>query len=227
MNDKITTRVGRIISGTVNKLVDAAEDMAPEAVLEQAIREVDQAIDEVRAELGKTLAGKHLANTRLAEETRKHEELSEKIRLALEEGREDLAESAVSRLLDIEAQIPVLERTITQAKEQEFDLEGFVTALQARKREMGDELANYRAAVKQSSPGTAQGAEAKGRTVEQAVQGAESAFDRVMERASGVPGASTVPDRKTAKDLAELDDLARANRIKERLGTFKAKQKNE
>lgn len=227
MNDRITTRVGRIISGTVNKLVDAAEGVAPEAVMEQAIREVDQAIDEVRAELGKTIAGKHLANTRLAEETRKHEELSEKIRLALEEGRNDLAESAVSRLLDIEAQIPILERTITQAKEQEFDLEGFVTALQARKREMKEELTNFRSAVKQSAQDTSEGGEGAGRSVEQTMRGADSAFDRVMEQASGLPGATTTPDRKTAKDLAELDDLSRANRIKERLGAFKAQQKNE
>lgn len=61
MTESIASRVGRIISGTVNQLVDAAESAAPEAVLEQALREVDQAIQDVRAELGKVEAQIHLA----------------------------------------------------------------------------------------------------------------------------------------------------------------------
>ena len=79
MKESIAGRVGRIISGSVNALIDAVENAAPEVVMEEAIREVDAAIDEVRAELGKVLANKHLANTRLMEENRKHEELAEKV----------------------------------------------------------------------------------------------------------------------------------------------------
>ena len=41
MSESISTRVGRIISGTINSLVDAVENAAPEAVMEQAVREVD------------------------------------------------------------------------------------------------------------------------------------------------------------------------------------------
>ncbi len=224
MSEQLTSRVGRVLSGTVNMLVDAFEDMAPEVVMEQAIREIDQAIDEVRAELGKVIAKKHLATTRLAEENRKHEELSEKVRLAIDEGREDLAEAAVARLLDIEAQIPVLEATITQAKESETEMERFVSALKARKREMRDELAQYRATVKQPSSPAASGHDGTppSNVVDTAVMKAESAFDRVLERTSGVAGASRPEDREAATRLAELDDLERANRVKERLATFKA-----
>ena len=49
-------------------------------------------------------ARKHLASERLMEENRKHEDLSEKIEFALKESREELAEAAVARQLDIEAQ---------------------------------------------------------------------------------------------------------------------------
>ena len=76
MTESLASRVGRVLSGTINMLVDAVEDVAPEIVMGQAIREVDQAIDEVRAELGKFIAKKHLATTRIAEENRTQERFS-------------------------------------------------------------------------------------------------------------------------------------------------------
>ena len=215
MSESIAARVGRIVSGTANMLVDAVENMAPDVVMEEAIREVDCAIDEVRAELGQVLTKQHLAATRLAEESRKHDELSEKIRVALAEGREDLAEIAVAQVLDIEAQIPVLESTIADTKESEMQLEGYVSALQARKREMKEELAEYREAAKASIAAGGNGADA-------AMKRADAAFERVIETAGGVVGSSRMPDAKTAALRAELDDLARKNRIRERLEAFKA-----
>ena len=94
MSENITQRVSRIVSGTFNKLVDATENMAPEMVMEEAIREIDQATDEVRAELGRIIAQAHLATSRLNEENSKHDDLSRKVKLAVEEGRDDLAEAA-------------------------------------------------------------------------------------------------------------------------------------
>lgn len=226
MSENIAARVGRIVSGTANMLVDAVENMAPETVMEEAIREVDRAIDDVRAELGQVLTKQHLASRRMADENRKHEELSEKIRIALAEGREDLAEAGVAQVLDIEAQIPVLETTIADAKEAAAQLEGYVSALQARKREMKEELSQYREATK-TITGTAGGdGPGKGGTpgsrVDDAVHRAEAAFERVMDHAGGVAGSATVPDVRTAKQRAELDELARQNRIKERLQAFKS-----
>ena len=106
MAENIASRVGRLISGTANMLVDSVENAAPEMVMEEANREVDRAIDDVRAELGQVLSKQHMATRRLADENTKHSELSEKIEIALKQGRDDLAEPAVAQLLDIEAQIP-------------------------------------------------------------------------------------------------------------------------
>ena len=64
MNENVTVRVGRLISGSLNALVDAVENAVPEAVMEEAIREVDSAIDDVKAELGRVVASKHIANKR-------------------------------------------------------------------------------------------------------------------------------------------------------------------
>ncbi|MCG8025928.1 MAG: PspA/IM30 family protein [Candidatus Thiodiazotropha endolucinida] len=211
MKESITNRVGRIISGSVNALLDAVENAAPDLVMEEAIREVDEAIDEVRAELGRVIAGKHLANQRLMDESRKHEELAEKIELAVKEGRDDLAEAAIARQLDIEAQVPVLESTIAEASNQENELEGYVIALQAKRREMREELAQFRKAQEESkvvAVAAGSGQTNADSSVEASVRKAETAFDRVMERATGV-GSHSMPDRGDASKLAELDELSR------------------
>jgi phage shock protein A len=136
MAEKLAARVGRIVSGSLHTLADAVEGAAPEMVMQQAVREVDQAVDDVRAEPGKLLAHKHVATQRLLDENRRHEELSEKVEIAVSEGRDDLAEAAIARQLDIEAQIPVIERSVADCSEQEAELEGFVAARLARRREM-------------------------------------------------------------------------------------------
>lgn len=223
MAENIASRVGRLISGTANMLVDSVENMAPEMVMEEAIREVDRAVDDVRAELGKVLSKQHMATHRLAEENRKHGEISDKTKIALDEGREDLAEAAVSQLLDIEAQIPVLEATINETKLSQTELEGYITALQARKREMNEDLRQLRETIAASRNAGGLGADrAAPNTLESGVRKAEDAFNRAMEGSGGFTDAGRVPDRVDAAKRAELDNLARQNRIKERLQTFKS-----
>ena len=224
MKESLIGRVGRIISGSFNSLIDAIENAAPETVMLEAIREIDTAIDDVRVELGRVVAKKHLANSRLMEENRKHEDLSEKIELAVKEGRDDLAEAAISQQIDIEAQIPILEATINDCGYNEKELEGYITALQAKKREMREELRQFRESMKEtvtaSSSISDSGVEVSS-DVERKVAKAESAFERIAEKATGIPGAGRTADRQTATKLAELEELARKNRIQERLAAIK------
>ena len=224
MKESLIGRVGRIISGSFNSLIDVIENAAPETVMSEAIREIDAAIDDVRVELGRVVAGKHLANRRLMEENRKHEDLGEKIELAVKEGRDDLAEAAISRQIDIEAQIPVLEATINDCGNNEKELEGYITALQAKKREMKEELRQFRESTKEtvtfSSASSDSGLEASS-DVERKVAKAESAFERIAEKATGIPGGGRTADRQTATKLAELEEIARKNRIQERLAAIK------
>lgn len=220
MKESIGSRVGRLIAGSVNAVISAVENAAPEVVMEQALREIDGATDEVRTELGRVIAAKHLANKRLIEESRKHESLAEQIELAVKQGREDLAEAAIARQFDIEAQIPVLEASIADGAGKQKELEGYVAALSARRREMETELNQYREAQKAAAQvgqasGEASGVGAAARKVGEA----ERAFGRVMAQ-SGVPGSGAM-NGDSAK-LAELEDLARKNRIRERLAQVKA-----
>jgi phage shock protein A len=217
MKESIATRVGRIVSGGANKLIDMLENAAPEMVLEEALREIDEAIYDVKTELGKAMARKYLANSRLSEMNRSHDDLTEKVQFALEQNREDLAEAAISKQLDIEAQIPVLETSISEFGKQEKEMEKYVSALLAKKRELSRELKEFRDSRENTAkdnitvPNAFSGAELK-------VNKAESVFDRILEK-----NAVASTSLKTESKLAELEDLSRTNMIKERLAQFRSK----
>src|SRR5215469_11202369 len=102
MADSISSRVTRVIAGSVHALLDAVENTAPEAVMTQAIREVEQAADEVRAELGRIEALKHLATSSLNKLNTQNETLADQIDLAVSKGDEALARAGIAKQVDIE-----------------------------------------------------------------------------------------------------------------------------
>ena len=83
MADSITTRVSRLIAGGAHALLDRAENMAPEASMAQSIREIEQVVDEVRGDLGRAEAAKHLALSQMARLNTEHEALSGQVEAAL------------------------------------------------------------------------------------------------------------------------------------------------
>ena len=224
MKDKLTGRVARIISGGFNALLDAVENAAPEATMEQALREVDEAINEVRAELGKVMANKHLANSRLMQVNAKCEDLTEKIELAVGENRDDLAEVAIAQQLDIEAQIPILETQIADLSNSEKELEGYIAALKGKKGEMKEDLRLFKASRKPQDSLQANQDAGDNDRVSQKVDQAESAFNRILEKSTGYAPGTGSSNRKTAAAMNELEDLARNNRIQERLAAIKGKR---
>ena len=222
MKEGITSRVGRVIAGGAHKIVDLLENSAPKTVLEEAIREIDGLIYELRSELGKLVAKKHLTISRLKDENSRHQELSSKIELAIREKREDLAEVAIAKQLDIEVQIPILENTIRECTESGKKFEEYITALQAKKRQMQEEFKAYCKSqseanvIRNSGKNSATGIN----KVDTKVACAESVFDRVLEK-----NAFSFCDMENESQLAELEDLSRKNRIKERLETIKTRMK--
>jgi len=226
MREKITGRVGRIISGGFNAIIDAVENAAPESVMEQALREVEDAIAEVRTELGKVIANKHLANSRLIQVNNKCEELAEKIELAVEQERDDLAEVAISQQLDVEAQIPILETQLADLSNTEKELEGYISALKGKKGEMKEELRLFKASRNQAAAGESGAATSSDGHIENKVSKAESAFERVLENTTGLSSSASSADRNTAAAMSELEDMAKKNRVQERLAAIKGKRGN-
>lgn len=222
MADTLAARVARIVSGSAHAVIDAIEGAIPDAVIQQTMRDIDKAIDDVRGELGRVIAERHLAGKRLAEQSSRYEELGQQIEVALREDREDLARAGVEHQLDVEAQIPILEAAVADAAKRETELDGYIAALQAKRREMDE---SFRAMVvararAEEQAGAAPGASG-GPGVARRVDDATAAFDRMMAR-EGAPSLGGV-DRDRGAKLAELDTMARRNRVDERLAALKAR----
>ena len=223
MSETLSRRVGRLVSGGFHALVDAAENLAPEAVMNESIREIERAVDEVRAELGKVLAQKHLAAKKMADESNRHEAIDANLQAAVAAGRDDLAEAGIAEQMDIEARLPVLENTIADCAAQEKELEGFIAALQAKKREMQAALDDWKR-VQANTTSAAAGGGADGNKMAQLERAAEQngvQFNRVLQRQGGIGIAS--PDAAQAAALQELSDLGREAQIAARLAALKAK----
>lgn len=218
MSDSLRTRVGRVIAGGMHALLDKIEDLNPQAAMEQALREADGVIDEVRHELGTVSANRHLAQQQHAKLNRSHEELSDQIAQALVAQREDLARAAVSRQIDIEAQIPVLETTLADLARQEQELQGFTAALLAKKREMQEALADFRS----SRAAAESAAQPVGQAhVEQRLTKVTDAFDKIYQRQTGLSGSQPGGLKQEAQ-LRELEELARDHKIAERMAQLKS-----
>jgi phage shock protein A len=206
MNENIVSRVSRLISGSINSIVDIAEGLSPELVMKESINEVDSIISEVKVLLGKEVVIQKTTLNKLNMEKEKYNKLLEQIKVALEQNREDLAKVAISKQLDIESQLPILEESLTEVDKNIEKLENYIDALNAKKREMHDELIEYNKIKKEQKIDS---------KIESNIKKADDAFNRVN---------SNIEKSLVSEDeikLSELDKLTRDNRINERLQSLK------
>jgi phage shock protein A len=221
MTESIFARVSRLLSATVEDTVDRMEQAGGDAVMREAIREADRAIDQVKTQLETRMTYRLQAARQQKMLIERAEELTTKAKFALSQGREDLAEAALSRQVDFEAQAKALEISQQEARDEEQRLETGLAALSARKRQMEDALQAYlitrqRAAVEGERPGRTD------RSAERMVDAAELAFDRAMAGAGGVAFARA--DADTINRVAEIDGLQKSATVAERLAALKAQQ---
>jgi phage shock protein A len=221
MAESIFARVSRLLSATVEDAVDCMEKAGGDAVMREAIREADRAIDDVKAEHEATMARRLQAARQQKMLAERIVELTTKAKFALGQGREDLAEAALSRQIDFEAQAKDLERVQQQAREIEQRLEDSLAALRARKRQMEDALQAFLLSRQQAAHG-GDGPTHPNRSAEKKVDAAEQAFDRAMAGAGGV--GSTRTDADTLNRVAEIDGIQKSAIVAERLAALKAQQ---
>ena len=221
MSETLISRVMRIISGNVEDGVDAIETHQAESVMREAIREIDRTIADVKAEARTANGNRLLARKRQEMTNAKFAELTEKAQIAISENRDDLAEAALSRQLDLEAQIPFLKKAEESCQKTSDELNGFMEALLGRKAEMGAELDTFIEMHKTpnfASLGTEAANENK---LEMRADNAVEAFDRVLKSSNAAVGYTT-SDRKTVQQLGELNSFIREKRISERLADLKS-----
>ena len=147
MAETLALRVTRILAGSAHAFLDVVEDLAPEAMLRQAVREIDQVMSEVRTDLGKVEAAKHLVTSQINKLNNENEQIATQIETALAAGKEDLARAGIERQTLIDDQTPVLQRSLTEQQERAGELERYITALAAKRREMEEALQQYLASL--------------------------------------------------------------------------------
>jgi phage shock protein A len=223
MAESIFMRVRRVISASIEDAVDAMERAGGTSVMREAVREVDRAMDDVRAEQEAATARKLQAMRQQRMFRDQLAALGEKARFAMAEKRDDLAEAALSRQLDFEAQAERLDKVQADAASEAARLDECLSALSTRKQQMEEALAAFEAARRDASLG-GEGPPRPERHTERKVAQAEQAFDRAMAGAGGVTGF-TRADAETVQKVAELATLQRSAVIAERMAALRSAQK--
>jgi phage shock protein A len=214
LHEGILARMGRLLAAIASQTIDNAENNNKVALVKQAIREIDAGADEARYALGKSRAEEFRLKRRREQLDAEVNGLTEKIRLALAENREDLARAGVARQIDLESQTLALERA---ADFIELEIDEQTKALQAMlgaRREAEARLADLEASLMQQMP--LEPGEMLPTTKTMSADRAMAAIARV----TGVPAASVLGD----KALDELDRLHREREIAARLERIKSQQ---
>lgn len=219
MTDSIFMRVRRLLSAQIADAVDAMERANSDATMREAIREVDRVIDEVRAGQDGTMVRRLQAARQQAMIAKSVVDLTAKARFALEGGREDLAEIALSRQFDLEAEATRLKQIEADAREEEARFEESLIALRTRKKQMEEALAAYDIARADAMLGADGASIETARGIERKVESAEAAFDRALSGAGGIVVKRGEAGAITG--LAEIETLQRRAAIAERLAALK------
>lgn len=214
----VVARIGRVMAGMAHSVVDMAEQSNPEAVLTQALREIDGAIEEVRTELGKAKSEQLRVEARMKELEEERGKLEQRIATAIKQGRDDLAEAGIARQLDIESQSNLLAGLRAEAAGEIQKLESSLEAIRASRREAEDRLADLKRTTTMAPDGTIMG----GR--DGSVDRAHAKVERAMNTASRITGVPSAPTVQDAAALQDLEAMHRDNLIKERLAQLKAKK---
>jgi phage shock protein A len=214
LHEGILARMGRLLAAIASQTIDNAENSNKLALVKQAIREIDAGADEARYALGKSRAEEFRLKRRREELDAEVAGLTDKIRLAVAENREDLARAGVARQIDLESQTIALERAMDFV---ELEIDEQTKALQAMlgaRREAETRRADLEASLLQHAPLE---------TGRPAPTTNTMSADRAMAaiaRVTGVPAASVLGD----KELDELDRLHREKEIAARLERIKSQQ---
>ncbi|HEY0312400.1 MAG TPA: PspA/IM30 family protein [Allosphingosinicella sp.] len=221
MGDSIFVRVQKVVTGGLDSAVGAAEQLSGTSLMRQAIRDMEDAIAKARTQAEAARETRLQAEHRIAGGREQLATLKEQARFALSKGREDLAEAAIARQIEIEAQVARLGKAQQEAAEEERRLEESRTALNLRKGQMEEELAAFQSARRAAAFDDAAPGRPEAR-VERRAEQAETAFRRAVAAAGGVAGEAPTAD--TAARVAEIEALQKEAAVAERLAALRAGQ---
>lgn len=214
VSEPIFLRVRRVITAGAEVGVDALERVTGASLLRQALRQVDRACGEARAEHEAASARSAQAGHRQGKIRERIADLDDKARFAIGKGRGDLAEAALSSQLDLEAELARLDLVQAEAADHAARLDACIADLAARKTQLERELAAFETARRDGKAG-AHGAACQER-IQRTVARSEETFERVMARASIGPVAPA------GAEETEIDSLRKSALLAERMAALRA-----
>src|ERR1700754_1940435 len=214
LHEGILARMGRLLAAIASQAIDNAESGNKVALVKQAIREIDAGADEARYALGKSRAEEFRLKRRREELDAETAGLTEKIRLAIAENREDLARAGVARQIDLESQAIALERAMDFIDLEIDEQTKALTAMLGGGREAESRLADLEASLAQHAP------HEPGKRAQATNTGSADRAMAAIARVTGVPASFALGDR----ELDELDRLHREKEIAARLERIKSQQ---
>jgi phage shock protein A len=139
----IFRRVNDIISANLNDLIERFED--PEAMLRQAVREMDGLIATTSAAAARSIASERLLATELAAQRDRSIAWRQRAEAAVRAGDDDLARKALVRRREHEHLAQALEEQIAAADSANARLRRQIAAMHARRAEASRKLATLTA----------------------------------------------------------------------------------
>ena len=196
------TRVSDILSANINDLLDRMED--PEKMMKQLIREMEDAVQEAKNVLLKTIAHERLAEKEIAAHRKKIDEWQARAVEAVKQDRDDLARRALELKKESEAILAALEPELKAAAEGSAAMRTQLRAIRAKcqeaKRKQTTLSARKRAAEVQKK---AAGAPAK----TGAGTGAFAEFDRIEEKVAQIEAEAEAATEVNSAEKAVEDDF--------------------
>ncbi len=229
----VFSRLKRLVSSHVAAMADALKTTNPEQAMDDALQEVDKALNGIRREMGLAIADQHNAGKALAEAKTRAGEIDAEITAAIAEGLDDKAAAALNRQLDLEAHIAELEMLAREAAEAQSELEESVSMMADLRRDMVEDKERFLEARADAADDAAYDDQGVDGSPMARAERAYNNFNRILEDVMSatekavLPVESDVPqtDDKFAKDRRDLDALSREAQVEARLKARMAARK--
>ncbi len=124
----ILERTSQILRANINDMLTHAED--PEKMLNQIMRDMEDAIERGQAQVAEQIAQEKLIQADLETAKRNEADWGKKAELAVSKGMDDLAREALKRQNDYQAQISIYEKQLDVQHQAVQKLKGDLAALQ-------------------------------------------------------------------------------------------------
>lgn len=130
-------RVSTLLRANLNDLVEKAED--PERMLKQIVLDMENQLLQVKTQVAIAIADQHLLEKKRAEQEQQAAEWRRKAELAVDKGRDDLARSALERVL---SQEQLAAAFATQAEDQKVEADNLRQALRKLEQKLSETRAH-------------------------------------------------------------------------------------